>query len=281
MTRSRLARSLWPHRGREEHAARHGPLERAGDRVSGVFVPIVDAVRAVLPLPDGFTADDSATEPTLPKPQASVRLAAPAGAPARRGGRRPVRRGGRPAARPLHRRREGRAPGPAQRPGRVGGARRDRARRRRRDRRPPARRAVVGPVHRERRPRRRANRGRARPRRSTSSSERRRHERRVGPLPLAPSAGPLRPRRSRLQVRRWPPRGQRPEAEAVRAYAAANPSVGIVEEPTPRAPSQAHCRRRSRRERPRDHPRRVGPGAGARPAERSAATRSSAAANAS
>jgi hypothetical protein len=37
--------------------------------VSGVFVPIVDAVRAVLPLPDGFSADEGATEPTLPKPR--------------------------------------------------------------------------------------------------------------------------------------------------------------------------------------------------------------------
>lgn len=37
--------------------------------MSGVFVPIVDAVRALLPLPDGFDADDSATEPTLPKPK--------------------------------------------------------------------------------------------------------------------------------------------------------------------------------------------------------------------
>lgn len=37
--------------------------------MSGVFVPIVDAVRAVLPLPTGFTADDGATEPTLPKPR--------------------------------------------------------------------------------------------------------------------------------------------------------------------------------------------------------------------
>ena len=37
--------------------------------MSGVFVPIVDAVRALLPLPDGFEADDSATEPTLPKPK--------------------------------------------------------------------------------------------------------------------------------------------------------------------------------------------------------------------
>jgi hypothetical protein len=37
--------------------------------VSGVFVPIVDAVRALLPLPAGFTADDGATEPTLPKPR--------------------------------------------------------------------------------------------------------------------------------------------------------------------------------------------------------------------
>ncbi len=32
-------------------------------------MPIVDAVRAFLPLPDGFDADDSATEPTLPKPK--------------------------------------------------------------------------------------------------------------------------------------------------------------------------------------------------------------------
>jgi hypothetical protein len=37
--------------------------------VSGVFVPIVDAVRALLPLPAGFTADEGATEPTLPKPR--------------------------------------------------------------------------------------------------------------------------------------------------------------------------------------------------------------------
>ena len=37
--------------------------------MSGVFVPIVDAMRAVLPLPPGFTADDAATEPTLPKPR--------------------------------------------------------------------------------------------------------------------------------------------------------------------------------------------------------------------
>ena len=59
--------------------------------MSGVFVPIVDAVRALLPLPAGFTADDGATEPTLPKPAAAVRLAASAGTPARRGGRRPLR----------------------------------------------------------------------------------------------------------------------------------------------------------------------------------------------
>jgi len=37
--------------------------------VSGVFVPVVDAVRAALPLPAGFTADEGATEPTLPKPR--------------------------------------------------------------------------------------------------------------------------------------------------------------------------------------------------------------------
>jgi len=37
--------------------------------VSGVFVPIVDALRVILPLPTGFTADDGATEPTLPKPR--------------------------------------------------------------------------------------------------------------------------------------------------------------------------------------------------------------------
>lgn len=37
--------------------------------MSGIFVPIVDAVRAVLPLPAGFEGDDSATEPTLPKPR--------------------------------------------------------------------------------------------------------------------------------------------------------------------------------------------------------------------
>lgn len=37
--------------------------------MTGVFVPIVDAVRAILPLPTGFEADDSATEPTLPKPR--------------------------------------------------------------------------------------------------------------------------------------------------------------------------------------------------------------------
>lgn len=37
--------------------------------MNGVFVPVVDAVRAILPLPDGFTADDGATEPTLPKPR--------------------------------------------------------------------------------------------------------------------------------------------------------------------------------------------------------------------
>jgi len=37
--------------------------------VSGAFVPVVDAVRALLPLPVGFTADDGATEPTLPKPR--------------------------------------------------------------------------------------------------------------------------------------------------------------------------------------------------------------------
>ena len=34
-----------------------------------MFVPVVDAVRAVLPLPTGFTADEGATEPTLPKPR--------------------------------------------------------------------------------------------------------------------------------------------------------------------------------------------------------------------
>lgn len=34
-----------------------------------MFVPIVDAVRDLLPLPDGFEADDAATEPTLPKPR--------------------------------------------------------------------------------------------------------------------------------------------------------------------------------------------------------------------
>jgi hypothetical protein len=37
--------------------------------MTGVFVPIVDAVRALLPLPDGFEADEGATEPTLPKPR--------------------------------------------------------------------------------------------------------------------------------------------------------------------------------------------------------------------
>lgn len=37
--------------------------------MTGVFVPIVDAVLAVLPLPAGFEADDAATEPTLPKPR--------------------------------------------------------------------------------------------------------------------------------------------------------------------------------------------------------------------
>jgi hypothetical protein len=37
--------------------------------VSGVFLPVVDAVRAILPLPDGFTVDEGATEPTLPKPR--------------------------------------------------------------------------------------------------------------------------------------------------------------------------------------------------------------------
>ena len=37
--------------------------------MSGVFVPVVDAVRLILPLPAGFTADDGATEPTLPKPR--------------------------------------------------------------------------------------------------------------------------------------------------------------------------------------------------------------------
>ena len=37
--------------------------------MTGTFVPIVDAVRAVLPLPAGYEADDSATEPTLPKPR--------------------------------------------------------------------------------------------------------------------------------------------------------------------------------------------------------------------
>jgi hypothetical protein len=36
--------------------------------VSGVLVPVVDAVRGLLPLPAGFTADDAATEPTLAKP---------------------------------------------------------------------------------------------------------------------------------------------------------------------------------------------------------------------
>jgi hypothetical protein len=37
--------------------------------VSGVLVPVVDADRAFLPLPAGFTADDAATEPTLAKPR--------------------------------------------------------------------------------------------------------------------------------------------------------------------------------------------------------------------
>jgi hypothetical protein len=37
--------------------------------VSGVLVPVVDAVLALLPLPAGFAADDGATEPTLPKPR--------------------------------------------------------------------------------------------------------------------------------------------------------------------------------------------------------------------
>lgn len=37
--------------------------------MSGVFVPVVDAVRGLLPLPAGFTADDGATEPALPKPR--------------------------------------------------------------------------------------------------------------------------------------------------------------------------------------------------------------------
>jgi hypothetical protein len=37
--------------------------------MSGVFVSVVDAVRALLPLPTGFTVDDAATEPTLPKPR--------------------------------------------------------------------------------------------------------------------------------------------------------------------------------------------------------------------
>lgn len=37
--------------------------------MSGVFIPVVDAVRAILPLPDGFTADEGATEPTLTKPR--------------------------------------------------------------------------------------------------------------------------------------------------------------------------------------------------------------------
>jgi len=37
--------------------------------MTGVFVPVVDAVRALLPLPAGFARDESATEPTLPKPR--------------------------------------------------------------------------------------------------------------------------------------------------------------------------------------------------------------------
>lgn len=37
--------------------------------MSGVFVPVVDAVRLILPRPTGFTADEGATEPTLPKPR--------------------------------------------------------------------------------------------------------------------------------------------------------------------------------------------------------------------
>lgn len=37
--------------------------------MNGVLVPIVDAVRVLLPLPTGFTADEGATEPTLPKPR--------------------------------------------------------------------------------------------------------------------------------------------------------------------------------------------------------------------
>jgi hypothetical protein len=37
--------------------------------MTGVLVPLVDAVRVVLPLPAGFEADESATEPTLPKPR--------------------------------------------------------------------------------------------------------------------------------------------------------------------------------------------------------------------
>ena len=37
--------------------------------MSGLFIPIVDAVRVLLPMPTGFAADEGATEPTLPKPR--------------------------------------------------------------------------------------------------------------------------------------------------------------------------------------------------------------------
>lgn len=37
--------------------------------MAGIFVPVVDAVREILPLPAGFTPDDTATEPVMPKPK--------------------------------------------------------------------------------------------------------------------------------------------------------------------------------------------------------------------
>lgn len=37
--------------------------------MSGLLIPVVDAVRALLPLPSGFAADEGATDPTLPKPR--------------------------------------------------------------------------------------------------------------------------------------------------------------------------------------------------------------------
>ena len=56
-----------------DHVTITQAFHEAGDRMRGVFVPIVDAVRALLPLPAAFTADAAATEPPLPKPRRTSR----------------------------------------------------------------------------------------------------------------------------------------------------------------------------------------------------------------